>query len=97
MLAEAGETETATERNGGGVWWEGAEEVPQAASSGARRSRGGGKTLEREDIVGIVWRGGETRTTGRRNRRWTRGARQLLVDSLQFRVLAKRDPSLRSG
>jgi hypothetical protein len=97
MLAEAGETETATEPEGGGVWCEGAEEVPQAASSGARRSRGGGKLLEREDIVGIVWRGGEAGTTGRRNRRRTRGARQLLVDSLQFRVLAKRDHSLRSG
>lgn len=53
MLAEVGETETATEPEGGGVWFEGeeAEEVPQAARSGARRrNKNGGKLLEREDI-----------------------------------------------
>jgi len=89
MLAETGETETATEPEGGGIWLEGeeAEEVPQAARSGARRrSRSGGKLLEREDIVGIVWRAGEARTTGRRNRRRARGGRQLSVVSRQFAV-----------
>ena len=48
MLAEAGKTETATDPEGGGLEeLEGAEELPQATRSGARRNKeSGGRLLE---------------------------------------------------